>query len=556
MKVPSDFRYFFGVSICALLFLFLSGGVWGCDDCCDKEKDDIHAEVTTSACVQGTLRADITASGGGYTPPGTTLQNPGPRSVQGISASSFNYSPRPALMRVTPGTEYTVKWQKVGVATVNSLHTRIQAKNLPGGYRVQIDNGDGKGWRDQEHIDHAGQAASNPATAMHRFRIVGPPSQAGKISGVMRTETRFKMTPVATSNTLGSIATDSNGDFLPDYEVAAAKVAMNLGVIGENGAAMGAGNLVFRSTVWVPNLSPYTITPALLTYEGPTSSEVHVITAAGGAIRQIWAPDILADVVTVSGTTFEVRMYAAENVGAPTGPGLPYAVSGEPVAKAVFERLGSFTVSPHGSFPYGVRITRFEHGEEVSRTDLGGRYTVVNSFQRFVDVRVQDGEVVSTENNILWYAVGTNIVSGTMSYTVEQNVSNEPIYYRDETRETRREGQLTAKTLNRYLLHSVGGWGSNVLGGFGDLLLTSRRYFGGNANEFELTSEWPNFFIAAHPRLGAWEAGAFGKRAFVMGADGDWTRFFYYDNGQVRKTYKPTKGFPPTPLRRMIATAW
>lgn len=77
------------------------------------------------------------------------------------------------------------------------------------------------------------------------------------------------------------------------------------------------------------SLTPHAYTPAALVYTPPgQTSEVDVVRDSGGRLRQVRAPQLLADVVTLGGSEFDIRYYRPADVGAKSG-GL-YAVTGQP----------------------------------------------------------------------------------------------------------------------------------------------------------------------------------------------------------------------------------
>lgn len=513
----------------------------GIDKCCKKDDDQPEAEVTTSACVQGGVTATLAAGAGGYTPPGVVAPtNPGIRTVSGTASNYFRYSPNRAVVQILPGKEYSVNWQKTGASVVGSLHTRITPKNLQEGFKVQIDNGDGKGWRDQSHIDNAGGIA-NPSAMVHKFRVIGPVSDAGKISSVDLTPTKFGMKSNSATNGLALIAYDNDGDGDPDLELSRAKVSIDLGSALENGVPVTAGQLIFRSGLYVGALQTFSITPALLSYEGPSNPSIQIITSSNGNIRQIKTSRALANVVTINSNKFEVKVYAIGNVGNQPGTGQPFGVTGTPISRCVFENPGSFSSSPFsGSFPYGVKITKFEDEIQTSEVSVGGKF----SLQKFQCVIKRDSEIESIETNKTYYPVGSTLSVGPYDYPV----TTEPMWYREETRELRRNGSIAAKSIKRYILHSIGGWGSNPLGGYGDLLISSKEFFGSGSNDYLLTEQWTNIHTTTTSTFGPFNPGAFGKPAFIVHPDGSWERYVYNINGQISKTYRPYKGLPASPL--------
>jgi YD repeat-containing protein len=76
-------------------------------------------------------------------------------------------------------------------------------------------------------------------------------------------------------------------------------------------------------------LSARSYTPAALIYSPPArSGEVDVVRGTNGSLRQVRAPQTLANVITVSSTEYDIRFYRAADVGAKVGG--VYSVSGQP----------------------------------------------------------------------------------------------------------------------------------------------------------------------------------------------------------------------------------
>jgi RHS repeat-associated protein len=86
-----------------------------------------------------------------------------------------------------------------------------------------------------------------------------------------------------------------------------------------------AHSISLRETV----LSSYIYTPSALIYSPPgRSTEVDVVRSGNGSLRQVKAPQTLADVIVISASEYDIRFYSPANVGAKVG-GL-YVVSGQP----------------------------------------------------------------------------------------------------------------------------------------------------------------------------------------------------------------------------------
>jgi YD repeat-containing protein len=120
----------------------------------------------------------------------------------------------------------------------------------------------------------------------------------------------------------GGSCSASNGPSSPGGPgpmLSSVKIAMSLGST-TNGA--GAGHLLVHQELPSAALS----TPAVL--RALTVAGVDVVTNGSGGVRQVKAPQCLADVVTNSALSYDVKFYASTNVGALTN-GL-YPTSGSP----------------------------------------------------------------------------------------------------------------------------------------------------------------------------------------------------------------------------------
>src|SRR6185503_16646828 len=88
------------------------------------------------------------------------------------------------------------------------------------------------------------------------------------------------------------------------------------------------GRSAYGLRVAEKTLSAAIYTPAALVYSAPgLTSEVDVVTS-NGLLRQVKAPQGLADIVVISASEYEIRYYRPADVGAKTN-GL-YTVSGQP----------------------------------------------------------------------------------------------------------------------------------------------------------------------------------------------------------------------------------
>ena len=76
-------------------------------------------------------------------------------------------------------------------------------------------------------------------------------------------------------------------------------------------------------------LTPSIYTPAVLVYSAPAkTSEVDVIRNGDGSLRQVKAPQTLADVVVINSSEYEIRYYQPADVGAKVGG--VYTLTGQP----------------------------------------------------------------------------------------------------------------------------------------------------------------------------------------------------------------------------------
>jgi RHS repeat-associated protein len=107
-------------------------------------------------------------------------------------------------------------------------------------------------------------------------------------------------------------------------------------VLGSLLWAVGLGNLSdgrSAETISIREevLSTVVYTPASLIYTAPPlTTEVDVV-KSGGLLRQVKVPEILADIVTISSSEFDVRLYRAADVGAKSSTTGIYALSGLPL---------------------------------------------------------------------------------------------------------------------------------------------------------------------------------------------------------------------------------
>jgi RHS repeat-associated protein len=253
------------------------------------------------------------------------------------------------------------------------------------------------------------------------------------------------------------------------------------------GAALGrlsdgrsAGSINIRERF----LSASTYTPAALIYSPPArTSEVEVIRTPGGALRQIKAPQALADVVTVSSTEYDIRFYLPADVGSKVN-GL-YTVVAAPFATWKIKNPDPATQSR-------LQISKTQNG--VTET---GEYTWVAADNSW-SLTTGGGARVETKTE------ATNAATGE----------------RAETRIVKDgAGQIVSKKVTTYHPYA---WGEEllreVLDPDGAALTTQYSYY-----------ENPS------------EAGKYRKVKSVTNADGSWEKYDYDAYGNTILVLRPWK---------------
>jgi RHS repeat-associated protein len=524
-------------------------------DCgCPSEKEDsIEIDVSTSGCVNGQINTTFpNPGGGGYTPTSINPQNPGLRTVQGTSTATLTASPTRTTLKVTPGREYSVKYSKVGTSTINSLHTRLEPKNLPPGYRLQTLSPGDTEWKDEPNIDQFGAATNVPETT-HKFRVLAPAMPAGAIPAPGLRLSRFQTLPNPTSNGFGVVLAQGPDANVPGFAFPVASLSIPLGSVLENNDRIGAGSLVFKQQITTPLAAT---TPILLSYQGPATfdaagNSAHglVLVRAGNNIRQIKSPEILADITTISGDEFHISLYAPAQIGAQPGTDQPFPLTGQAIASVIVQKSANT-----------LTLTSLKDGQTVNSQNFSGDY-INNNVSSYRLTHSNGPETTVTDNNLITYATtGQNTqfelgYPGSLHHTFVFTGLTQPMWTRKETSTTTRDGVTTAKSEKRYLGHSIGGWGGNAQGGIGDTLLDSKDFFGPGANDYHLSGTWYN--LHPHPAFNpqtlpgpipnpAYNA-TYGKPAFTFTSDGSWTRFQYDSQGRVIKTWKSYRGTPLQP---------
>ncbi len=125
--------------------------------------------------------------------------------------------------------------------------------------------------------------------------------------------------------------------------------------LGHTATGESAGYL----TLFSPNITPALYTPAALR-ASVLGENATVVRDAQDTVRQVLAPQALADIVTTSTSSYEIRLYDRADVGALGGDGL-YAVSGSPYLKWRIDG------SPAGGI---WRVTRVIGAQSVVMTEV------------------------------------------------------------------------------------------------------------------------------------------------------------------------------------------
>ncbi len=266
------------------------------------------------------------------------------------------------------------------------------------------------------------------------------------------------------------------------------------------GSANGsAGSLSFSSGT----ISPDLFTPAILDYVS-VSPDVDVIRDSGThVLRQIKAPEVLADIVTLSATSYEIRFYPSAQVG--TKAAGTYPVSGNP-SGGLYPVTGSPSHIWRISSPTDSAATPVIKVTEIQGT-------------------VQTDETFSFISGT-WMAEISGVRSETRTETILPNGDSQI----DTTIFHPTTSAVVSEVRNVY--HAFP-WGteqiSSVVDPGSDALTTTWVYH-------ENSSDAANY---AHLK-------------WVVQPDGSWQRFDYYgvgeSSGKIHHTYRPWKNLPASPV--------
>ena len=476
------------------------------------------------------------AGGGGVNTPemeGVPLDGSGnpqlQRTLSGNNAGQFLQG-QPFNMPVTPGQEYKTNWTKIPVASaVGSLHSLVAPENMPKGYHVEINAGDGNGWQSGNSLDLVG-AGIDTATVDHRFRIVRPIREAGKVSSIILTKPVFLVNrgAVAGGDTRpGVYGIDADSDTYLDTEIPCARFVMPLGTAMEDDRPVSAGDLIFHRPLWMSG--SFTVNRSFLSYEGVdrTKTGVVVKTDGSGWIRQIKAPGIFVDAVNINSTKFEIRLYGPSSVTGqnPSGSNL-YSPTG--TAHAVW--TVQYVANNTNNFSYGVGISEAMEGTTVRSVQLQAR-RVGNTYYQTRRIEGSDTELLT--NSVIAVTSPETISIGGQTFIIGSSSGWTQV--RDQTVLRTRNGVTVREIFERYAFAPTNSSGE----GMGEGILYREERFGTGTND-KLRTE---FFHNWNTSYGS----PVGKPMVEFYPDGSWERYSYNSNGTLAKIYRPYEGSPARP---------
>lgn len=507
--------------------MLVNGSLAVCDDDGSDDSGNLRANVSNSACVNGIAQAAITDGGGGgvNVAPPTGVPPAGlKRSISGTSTSTFtNGASFNAPIR--PGQQYNVTWTKGTTSSVSSLHTLVEPENLPGGYKVQVNAGDGNGWVSGNKLDMAASTI-NVSTVQHSFRVVRPIREAGKVEEIMVTRPVFAVQRGSGSGgqTLtGVYGIDADGDTYADAEPPVARFLMPLGAALESGKPITAGDLILHCPLWRPS-GGVVVNRALLSYEGVdrTATGVVVLTDGAGQIRQIRAPEIFVDAVTINASQFQLRLYGPSAVAGQT-PSPFFAPTGTPHAVWTMQSVGA-----SGGFAAGIRVIEAKDGVTVRSVDMAALKVTT----KFESRRIEGAETEHVVSSVYAFPNGHTETIGGQTFLVGSTYGW--TQGRQQTVTVTRNGGQIRKTVERHLFAAAG---------MGEGLLDRRQTFGSGAGQELLTQQfniWNSSYASAYGSM-------MGKPLLQYYPDGSWERYQYSSNGSLTKVYRPYEGSPARP---------
>ncbi len=260
-----------------------------------------------------------------------------------------------------------------------------------------------------------------------------------------------------------------------------------------------AGEISFSSGTITPDL----FTPAVLNYEN-ISPDVDVVRDSGTQVlRQIKAPEVLADIITLTATSYEIRFYPSAQVG--TKAAGTYPVSGNPAGG-----LYAVTGSPS-------HIWRFSSPTNSATTPV---------------IQVTEIQGTVQTDQIFSFISGTwmSEIAGARAETRTETVLSGGDKQIETTVFHPTSGVPASKVRD---VHHAFPWGTEKISSVedpdGDALTTTWAYY-------ESSSDPDNY----------------ARLKWVIQPDGSWQRFDYYGvgsgcNGKICHTYRPWKNLPATP---------
>ncbi|AHF93332.1 type IV secretion protein Rhs [Opitutaceae bacterium TAV5] len=154
------------------------------------------------------------------------------------------------------------------------------------------------------------------------------------------------------------------------------------------------------------DLTPASFTPAALNLLSFSDDDVEVVRDTLENLRQILVPEGLADIVTLSTTSYEIRVYLASQVGSlDTGTGF-YAVSGTPlVTYTIAEASGSTALNPKLSLTEtrgskAIETVFSQNGDNWEATYGNGLKTERLTYTTEGDLKVETRELVNLDNSV------------------------------------------------------------------------------------------------------------------------------------------------------------
>ena len=385
---------------------------------------------------------------------------------------AYAYSPPlPEKVKLKPDKAYTLTLTAIPSEGANGGLSSVHLEVIcPPCYKVYIDGVETSVYNDGGPGCGTGQGLTKTFTV-----IIKPNSSGGTGSGGNGT--------VSAGSSSGGLS----GDF-------------SLGG-STNGSA---GAISFSSGTITSDL----FTPGVLNYES-VSPDVDVVRDPGThVLRQIKAPEVLADIVTLTATSYEIRFYPSAQVGAKAA-GI-YPVSGNPLG-GLYPVTGSPSHLWRFSSPTNSAATPV-----IQVTEIQGTVQTDQIFSFISGTWMSEipGVRAETRTETLLDTVDPGIKDSQIETTVFHPVS----------------GLTVSKVRNVY--HAFP-WGTEKISSVEDPA--------GDA----LTTTWAYHDNASEPDN-------YARLKWVVQPDGSWQCYDYYGNGyrsdgKIHYTYRPWKNLPALP---------